>query len=68
MVGQFSTHQPDLEFPHQVLIARRTFWFTTALSSSFSNLLEIVIVVMLLWFGSMGRITHAQKMGHSPYQ
>jgi hypothetical protein len=28
--------------------------------------LEIVIVVMLLHFRSMGQITHTQKIGHSP--
>jgi hypothetical protein len=28
--------------------------------------LEIVIVVMLLQFGSMNQINHTQKIGHSP--
>jgi hypothetical protein len=27
--------------------------------------LDIVIVIMLLQFGSMGQITHTQKIGHS---
>jgi hypothetical protein len=35
------------------------------LSSSSRNYLEIVVVVMLLWFGSMGQNTHTQKVGHS---
>jgi hypothetical protein len=29
--------------------------------------LDIVIVVMLLHFGSMAQITHTQKVGHSPF-
>jgi hypothetical protein len=38
---------------------------STPLSSSSSNPLEIVIVVMLIHSGSMGQITHTQKIGHS---
>ncbi|MFT7594076.1 MAG: hypothetical protein ACI8R4_001394, partial [Paracoccaceae bacterium] len=34
-------------------------------SSSSSSSLEIVIVVMLLQFGSMNQINHTQKIGHS---
>ncbi|MFT4962479.1 MAG: hypothetical protein ACI92Z_003578, partial [Paracoccaceae bacterium] len=39
--------------------------FSTPLSSSPNTSLDIVIVIMLLQFGSMGQITHTQKIGHS---
>ena len=39
---------------------------TSPLSSSSNTSLDIVIVIMLLQFGSMGQITYIQKIGHSP--
>ena len=45
----------------------RSFAFSTPLSSWSKSSLVIVIVVMLLRCWSMDRITHTQKIGHSPF-
>jgi len=50
---------------HGALVAQQIVYVLNALSCSSNTSLDIVIVVMLLQFGSMGQITHTQKIRHS---
>jgi hypothetical protein len=66
--AQHSLHQADHQFLHQAFVAQQVFRPFKALCSSSRNSLEIVIVVMLLWFGSMGSnysYTKGRTLSHS---